>query len=49
MVRPRMLKLTTAMPMMEPLPKATRRPSLRLLDAAEAVRTLARTAMYMPR
>ena len=49
MVMPSRLKLTTAMPMMEPLLKATRRPSSRLRLAAAAVRTLARTAMNIPR
>ncbi len=42
-------KLTTAIPITEPEAKATRRPSLRLRTAAAAVRTLERTATYMPR
>ena len=49
MLSPNRPKLTTAMPMTEPLLKATRSPSLRLRAAAAAVRTLARTATYIPR
>ena len=39
---------TTIVLITVPLAKATRKPLLRLCDAACAVRTLARTAMYMP-
>ncbi len=46
---PMRLKLTTAMPMIEPLPKATRRPSFRLREAAAAVRTFERTAVHIPK
>ena len=45
---PIMLMPTTVIPITAPLLKATRRPGLRPLMAALAVRVLARTAMFIP-
>ena len=48
MLTPSSARETTTVPITVPLAKATRSPRLRLSDAACVVRTLARTAMYIP-